>query len=177
MGDTTAKGKQHDERVVLGILVIALLGTVAVQFRPNSSHAILQTKSHDSDFTEMSPRIDANYTSLERQAQATIETLAKHKQQTKLSQLNARFAHDKARIDEDLQHQLQALNNRYKIQYNAFNARLKTQRDPQRREAIQRQAQQMYATFLRRAQAAKDRAVHAHIELQRAFEDQKRKLQ
>ncbi len=176
MGDNTAESKQHCERVVLGILVIALLGTVAGQFRPNSSHAILQTKSHDSDFTEMSPRIDANYTSLERQAQAPIETLAKHKQQTKLSQLNAQVEAGKARLDEDLQHQLQALNNRYKIQYNAFNARLKTQRDPQRREAIQQQAQQMYATFLGRAQAAKDKAVQAQTGLQRAFEEQKRKL-
>ena len=177
MGDTTAESKQLDERVVLGILVIALLGIVAGQFRPKSSHAILQTKSHDSAFTEMSPRIDANYTSLERQAQAPVETLAKRKQQTKLSQLNAQFERGKARLDEGLQRQLRALNNRYKIQYKAFNARLKAERDPQRKEAIQRQAQQMYATFLRRAQTAMDKTARAQTELWRAFEDQKRKLQ
>ena len=119
------------------------------------------------------PRTEANYTSREQQAQAPIETLTKRKQKTKLSQLNSQFDRDKARIEEDLQHQLKALNNQYIIQRNFLHEKFKTAKTPKEQQQITNRMEQIKVTFIGRAQAAKDNKVHALTELQRAFEDAK----
>lgn len=107
----------------------------------------------------------------------SVDELLKQKDQRTMRTLQQQYNQANAAIEKESNDGLRALNNQYNIRLKAMHAKFKSERDPEKRSAIEKQMIDIRTQFTGKAQALKDKFFPARRDLKTAVDAEIQKIQ